>query len=258
MSAQPSRLGALAAFRAAFARRQAAELLEVPGGVVVRDHDFALSHEHNQLLVDRAIDPTALPELAERRLGDLRYRHISVLDEALGAACTPVLLAAGYQRDTELLMARSTSGVALPTAPAREVEPADFRDALLGQLRTWMPGPAQAELHAQLADRRTARRRGTPDVRFLACYTGQGEVAAWADLYLDPGAELAQLEDLVTADAHTRQGHGDTLLTTALAQAAAAGCGELFLLADAADWPQEWYARRGFEVLGRSYAFVLR
>jgi hypothetical protein len=36
----------IAAFRASFARRQAAALTEIPGGVAVLDLEYAASHEH--------------------------------------------------------------------------------------------------------------------------------------------------------------------------------------------------------------------
>jgi hypothetical protein len=33
-------------------------------------------------------------------------------------------------------------------------------------------------------------------------------------------------------------------------------CDLVFLLADAGDWPQTWYARRGFNPIGHSHAFT--
>ncbi|MFI6729956.1 hypothetical protein NRF20_01620 [Streptomyces sp. R-74717] len=57
---------------------------------------------------------------------------------------------------------------------------------------------------------------------------------------------------------HRKQGHGDTLLATGLALAAAAGIPQLFLIADVTDWPREWYSCRGFTELGRSYSFLNR
>jgi len=63
-------------------------------------------------------------------------------------------------------------------------------------------------------------------------------LAVWVDLYLDRDAGLAQLEDLVTAAPQRGLGHGDALLATGLALAAAAGIPQLFLIADATDWPR--------------------
>ncbi len=82
-----------------------------------------------------------------------------------------------------------------------------------------------------------------------------GDAAAWADLYLDPAAGVAQIEDLVTDRAHRRRGHAAAVLGTALRQAADAGCTTRLLTADAVDWPRHWYARRGFTTVGRLHAY---
>ncbi|QMU70699.1 GNAT family N-acetyltransferase [Streptacidiphilus sp. P02-A3a] len=244
------------AFRAAFARRQAAEIVELPGAFAVRDPDFSRSQEHNQLIVETPdADPAALPGLAVRGLGTRRQYRITVLDEALGARATPVLAAAGYSRDTELVLARETAGCAPPEPAAHQVELAELRTAVFRQQLEWSPNE---DLARELTERRTARLRGAEKVLFLATRTPDGEIAAWTDLYLDPVAGLAQLEDLVTATPHHRQGHGDTLLATGLALAAAAGIPWLFLTADLEDWPREWYARRGFTRLGLSHSFLHR
>lgn len=244
------------AFRAAFARRQAAELVELSGAFAVRDPGFSRSQEHNQLIVEASdADPAALPGLAVQGLGPRRQYRITVLDEAFGTRATPVLAAAGYERDTELVMARETAGCALPARAAHPVELAELRAAVFRQQQEWTP---DEDLAQQLTERRTARLRGADTVLFLAARAPDGQIAAWADLYLDRTTGLAQLEDLVTATPHRGQGHGDTLLATGLALAAAAGIPQLFLLADANDWPRAWYARRGFTRLGHSHSFVNR
>ncbi|WP_035847149.1 GNAT family N-acetyltransferase [Kitasatospora azatica] len=250
-------LARVTALRSSFARRQSARTVEVTGGVAVGNPDFPASQEHNQLLVESpATAPAELPALAESGLGPRRQYRITVLDEAVGSACAPALLAAGYAQDTELVMARSTRGARLPEPAAQPVGLPELRPALAAQNLVWLPGEQQAELRRQLVDRRAVRRWGADKVLFLAVRTRDGSVAAWADLYLWPREGIAQLEDLATADAHTRQGHGDTLLATALALAAGAGCPDLFLIADAEDWPKDWYARRGFEVIGRNHSFL--
>ncbi|MEY9906710.1 N-acetylglutamate synthase-like GNAT family acetyltransferase [Catenulispora sp. MAP12-49] len=244
------------AFRAAFARRQAAELVELPGAFAVRDPEFPRSQEHNQLIVEAPdADPAALPGLAVQGLGPRRRYRINVLDEALGERATPVLAATGYERDTELVLARDTAGCLLPEPAARPVELADLRDPVFHQQFEWSPDEGLAR---QLTERRSARLRGAETVLFLAARTPEGEIAAWCDLYLDPAAGLAQVEDLVTGAAHRGRGHGDTLLATGLALAAAAGIPQLFLIADASDWRREWYGRRGFTELGRTHSFLNR
>lgn len=246
-------------FRAAFARRQAAETVELPGAFAVRDPEFPQSQEHNRLIVDAReadtayADPAVLPELAVRGLGPRGPYRIAVLDAALGERAAPVLAAAGYHREGELILGRDTTGCALPEPAAQPVELAELRAAVFRQQLDW---GFDEDLARQLTERRAARLRGAEEVLFLAARTPDGEIAAWADLYLDRSAGLAQLEDLVTAVPHRRRGHGDTLLATGLALAAAAGIPWLFLVADATDWPRAWYSARGFTEMGRSYSFL--
>ncbi|MFJ3529384.1 GNAT family N-acetyltransferase [Streptomyces sp. NPDC090132] len=244
----------IAAFRLSFARRQAAVVNEVPGGVVVLDAEYAASYEHNQLVIEGSPDPVGLPALAEKALGHLEHRQITVLDDRTGTDCAPALTAAGYTHVTELVMTYTGSAAAsVPDPSARTVGFDDLRPALVGQLRRWMP-EAQDVVVGQLADRRTARLRGAEQVRFLAVRDEEGTVGSWADLYRDASEGIAQIEDVVTADTHVRRGYADTLLATALRHAS--DCGLVFLLADPDDWPHAWYIRRGFKPIGRFHVFT--
>ncbi|WP_328695966.1 GNAT family N-acetyltransferase [Streptomyces sp. NBC_00342] len=245
----------IAAFRLSFARRQAAVVNEVPGGVVVLDAEYAASYEHNQLVIEGSPDPVGLPALAEKALGHLEHRQITVLDDRTGTDCAPALTAAGYTHVTELVMTytRSAAAASVPDPSAQTVGFDDLRPALVGQLRRWMP-EAQDVVVGQLADRRTARLRGAEQVRFLAVRDEEGTVGSWADLYRDASEGIAQIEDVVTADTHVRRGYADTLLATALRHAS--DCGLVFLLADPDDWPHAWYTRRGFKPIGRFHVFT--
>lgn len=242
----------IAAFRSSFARRQAAVVTEVPGGVVVLDQTYAASHEHNQLVIEGTPALSGLPALAESVLGHLRHRRITILDDAVGTLCAASLTAAGYAHETELVMMHSGSAI-ISDLPAQTVALADLRPALVRQLRVWMPQAEDTAIH-QLADRRTARLRGAEQVRFLAVRDENGTVTSWADVYLDAAQGVAQIEDLTTADTHLRRGYADTVLATALQHAS--GYGLVFLLADPDDWPRTWYARRGFTPIGRFHVFT--
>lgn len=255
-SGGPAVLARTAAFRTAFARRQAERVVEVPGGFAVLHDRFLRSQEHNQLVVDGEVRPEALPELAGRLLGHLPYRRITVYDDALGRACEAPLLRAGYVRAGELVMVH----LGTPPALARHVRavPAEaLRAPYLKQVRVWMEGAEPEELR-QLADRRTLREKAADSVRFLAAHTARGEIASWADLYVDRAAGVAQIEDLITADLHTGRGHADAVVGTALRLAADEGCGLRFLLAAEDDWPRHWYGRLGFEVIGLTHVYTAR
>ncbi|MFI8990642.1 GNAT family N-acetyltransferase [Streptomyces antimycoticus] len=246
-------------FRISFARRQAGEVREVPGGFLVLHAGYARSHEHNQLHIVGPADPEGLPALADAVMAFLPHRRITVHDEALGLLCVPALERAGYSHMTEVLMVHTGP---VPEATAadvveRELGPdphGPLRQAVTAQQRRWMPDADERTVH-DLVERRTARRAGAEEVLFLAAHDDSGEVASWADLYLEPAAGIAQIEEVATAEPYLRRGHADAVLTAALRRAAAAGCGLRFLVADQDDWPLHWYGRRGFTAIGRTHAF---
>ncbi|MGW2179257.1 GNAT family N-acetyltransferase [Streptomyces sp. NPDC001732] len=240
------------AFLTDFARRQAARVDELQGGFAALDGAFARSRANNQVFIDRAVDPEALPAIAEEALGHLPHRMISVLDDGVATACAEPLIRAGYTHSTCLLMLHA--GPVPAGGPAEEVGLDEIRAPLARQWREFLPAVDDEGIR-QLVDRREARRRGADVVRFIGARTEEGEVASWADLYLDPATGTAQIEDLVTSKAHLGRGYADAVLTTALRSAAAEGCGTRFLSADAEDWPRHWYERRGFSVIGRTHCF---
>ncbi|MEV7540913.1 GNAT family N-acetyltransferase [Streptomyces sp. NPDC089915] len=239
-------------FLSAFARRRAGRTVEVPGGFAALDDEFALSHSNNHLVIDGATDPAALPALADRALGHLDHRLITVLDEELGEACAEPLLRAGYTRSTYLVMLHG--GPVPAGGGAGEVDLEDLRVPLARRWRGYLPDAGE-EVIRQLVDRREAGRRGADEVRFIGARTPEGEVASWADLYLDRATGTAQIEDLITSELHLGRGYADAVLATALRHAADARCGTRFLTADAEDWPRHWYERRGFSVIGRHLGF---
>ncbi|GAA0313691.1 hypothetical protein GCM10010302_60970 [Streptomyces polychromogenes] len=239
-------------FLATFARRRAARTVELPGGFAALDDEFALSYSNNQLVIDGAPDPGALPALADEALGHMTHRLITVLDEEAGEACTQPLLRAGYTRSTYLVMLH---GGPVPAGDgAQEVDLEALRLPLARRWRGYLPDAGE-EVIRQLVDRRETGRRGADAVRFIGARTPEGEVASWADLYMDPASGTAQIEDLITSELHLGRGYGDAVLAAALRHAADARCGTRFLIADADDWPRHWYERRGFTVIGRHLGF---
>ncbi|MFF0481573.1 GNAT family N-acetyltransferase [Streptomyces sp. NPDC004435] len=249
---QADELRRIHAFVSAFTRRQAARTVPFPGGFAALDDAYALSRGDNHVLVDGPTDPRTLPEVADRLLGHLPHRAVYVLDETTAAACAQPLAAAGYELSTVLLMRHT--GPVPELGGAREVDLPALRGPLTESWRRFLPDEGD-EVIRDLVERRTARRRGADDVRFLASHDEWGEVAAWGDLYLDAASGTAQIEDLVTAASHLRQGHAGVVLDTALRMAAEAGCTTVFLSALADDWPRHWYERRGFTPVGSVHCF---
>ncbi|KAB8161299.1 GNAT family N-acetyltransferase [Streptomyces sp. 3MP-14] len=252
-----AQLPALRAFLAAFARRQAPRVDELPCGFAVVNEELPHSRADNQLFVDRAVDdPTALPALVDRALAGLAHRLVTVLDDETGRALAAPLTEAGYEHTVDLLMVHQGPVPAAESErPRAEVVDLDaLRAPLTRRWRGFLPG-ADDETLRQLVERRAVRQRGAPVVRFVGSRTESGEVASWADLYLDPAAGLAQIEDVLTAEEHLSGGHGSAVMGEALRLAASAGCATRFLIAEADDWPRHWYRRLGFVPVGRIHCF---
>ncbi|MEU3746701.1 MULTISPECIES: GNAT family N-acetyltransferase [Streptomyces] len=237
-------------FLSRFHRRQAARTVDFPGGFAGLDDAYAHSRGNNHLVVDGETEPEALPGHAEEALGHLPFRLVYVLDETVGTACREPMARAGYDCSTRLIMRHT--GPVPEAGGAREVDLDALRGPLAVSWRRFAPQLTDEQVH-HLVERQAARKRGAEDVRFLASHTAEGEVAAWADLYLEAG--IAQLESLVTAEAHLGKGHAGRVLDTALRTAADAGCALRFLTAHPDDWPHTWYARQGFTTIGSVHVF---
>ncbi|MEU9304057.1 GNAT family N-acetyltransferase [Streptomyces sp. NPDC048269] len=247
-----SELQRINSFMSAFARRQAARSVDLPGGFAVYDDAFSHSRANNQVVIDTAVDSEALPAIAEEALGHLPHRLISVLDDEVAMACAEPLIRAGYTHSTYLIMLHT--GPVPAGGRAEEIDLDAIRLPLTRRWQGFLPD-VDDEVLRHLVDRREARRRGADVVHFIGARTEEGEVASWADLYLDPTTGIAQIEDLITSEAHLGRGYADAVLTTALRLAADKNCGTRFLTADATDWPRHWYERRGFSVIGHAHCF---
>lgn len=243
-------VAAVLEFLRGFARRRARRVVPVPGGFGVLDDRFPASYDDNKLIVWHGEDPRAVLAAAEEVLAGYGHRLVCVDDDRLGRAFAPAFAAAGYQHEENVLMVFRGEP---PRVPQAEELPLG---TLLPVLReTWRESLPEAsdEVIEQLAGRTGTRLRGAGRVVFRGVRAADGEVAARADLYVHDG--VAQIEDVVTAERHRGQGYGRALMRALVAEAAAQA--ELvFLVADAHDWPKDFYARLGFAEVGRTHAFV--
>jgi N-acetylglutamate synthase-like GNAT family acetyltransferase len=206
-----------------------------PLGVAVRDSRFPHRQDSNYLLVER---PATGADIAVelRRLG---LPIATVADERLLRDETHVEVA---HRGVVMV---HRGGTPAARREAVQVE----RQALepLRRKRILDQPWGSPEVADQLLGARSALEQRVP-VRYFASLE-DGRVAAGTDLYLDPPD--AQVEDVSTEPELLKRGHGTAVVAGAIAAAREAGAEFVFLVADADDWPKEWYARLGFEPVGR-------
>ncbi len=179
------------------------------------------------------------------------HRKLVMHDEQLGERLAPELVLAGWNPYRVLIMLRRRPADR-PEAPGAGAEVSrDVGAAALAAFRREQPFGWQDEAVRQLAamdDRYTsvlAARdfASPPDDPACACR-----------LYTHDG--LGQVDEVGTVEARRGRGHARAAVAAAADAAAANGCEQVFMVTDAADWPQELYRRLGFDEIGATYEFL--
>jgi ribosomal protein S18 acetylase RimI-like enzyme len=179
------------------------------------------------------------------------HRKYVVYDHEAGARLAPGFAQAGWNVFRVLIMAR-TRPPDRPVASGAAAEVGrDVGAATLAAFRREQPFGWQDEAVRQLAemdaryDRVLAARdfAAPPDDPACACR-----------LYTHDG--VAQVDEVGTLQAQRRRGHARAAVALAADTAAADGAEPVFMVTDAADWPQELYRSLGFDEIGSTYEFL--
>lgn len=227
--------------------------------VVRTDHGTALLTPSLPLVWQvnaiRVEDPDASPKelvvLADQVQAAFGHRKLVIHDERLGARLAPAFERAGWNVFRVLIMLRTRP-------PERDAEPGtggevsrDVGAAALAAFRREQPFGWQDEAVRQLAEM-DARYDRVLNARDFAA--PPGDPACACRLYTHDG--LGQVDEVGTVQARRRQGHARAAVAAAADAASAAGCEEVFMVTDAADWPQELYRNLGFDEIGATYEFL--
>ncbi|TWH73863.1 uncharacterized protein (DUF952 family) [Modestobacter roseus] len=237
------------------ATRRAAQLRPVPGGLVVSEPAFPHSRDDNRVLVTGAVTAAAVAELTAAAATDAAWpaQAATLLHPAAGPVAQE-LARRGWDVSPTVAMARRAPFPERPPGSVEAVPQERVHEFWAQSWRRELAGadPPLAEVVAQLVGRehRTDRVVQVTDL----VVRESGRVVAAAQLRVD-GATAA-VDSVLTDPAARRRGHADALLTAALHRAGRAGCDLVVLDAAAEDWPRQWYARRGFDVVGRSWEAV--
>jgi uncharacterized protein (DUF952 family)/ribosomal protein S18 acetylase RimI-like enzyme len=227
--------------------RRAVGVGDVPGGVAVLDPDFPYSRDNNRLVLTRPVDADTIEATAAEVAGNAGWPHQAAGLLWPGAGTTAAQLAArGWNTEPMVLMARR-GGPAGGGERAEVVPQAEVHDFWAACWRRELAGHRRVDdVVAQLVGREQL------NDRFLAVtdvvVREEGRVVAAGQLRIDGGT--AVVDSLLTAPGARRRGHADAVLARCLDLAAVAGCDLVVLEAAGDDWPQHWYARRGFEPVG--------
>jgi ribosomal protein S18 acetylase RimI-like enzyme len=213
-------------------------------GIAFHDDRVPKRYDSNYLLVETVPAGTTAEELAADARAHSRPM-IFFRDERGAEPLLPGFRALGWRLDRHVFMVQREP--VSRTAPVDLVRQLDA-DALRAARRAliedfpWAQPDVLEQLHE--AKRLIAER---VDTRFLGVVV-DGEVVAYADLYLEP--PNAQIEDVGTVEAQRGRGYASAVVLHAAETARRAGADFVFLVADAYDWPQHWYRKLGFEPIG--------
>jgi ribosomal protein S18 acetylase RimI-like enzyme len=240
-------------------RRQATRLVSAPAGFMVLDNDYPASYDHNKFVITATpamVDPVAWVEHAFAQ-AMLAHRFVVANRDEHGLSVAEAFVGAGYHHERDVIMRY------LAPPPDRSAHPSiSVAEACADELadfdrRAWRIELPQVstEVIEQLAARRATRLLVADHVAFLTVRAGNGDVVASADLYLDAGFGVAQIEDVKTDPAYRNRGLASALLAEGARRATDYGSDVLFLIADADGWPRHLYARLGYVEIGRSHVF---
>ena len=188
---------------------------------------------------------------ADEALRKASHRKLVVHDQELGVRLAPALSRDGWNVYRLLVMVRDRAPErTAPSGTGAEVDRASGARALAAFRREqpfgWQP-EAVEQLHSM--DERYGRALRARD--FAA---PPDDPAAACRLYTADG--LAQVDEVGTLERRRGRGYATAAVLAAVETALAEGCDPVFLLTDAADWPQQLYARLGFSPIGLLYEFL--
>jgi N-acetylglutamate synthase-like GNAT family acetyltransferase len=242
------------AFLCAIDDRCAERTVAVPGGRAILDSRHPRLWDANHLRVEATEAPEArsVDAAARGHFGGLGFQMVSVLHAPVGGALTETMRLLSYRPADRILM---VLGGEEEPAPSPDVVVSEVsREALaVSRIAGAVENGGGVDVGHQLVSRDALIATVVRERCFAVERQGR-RVVARCQLYTE-GA-VAQIENVYTVAAHRRRGFSRALLAHAAREARRAGASLVFLVADAADWPQDFYRRTGFADAGLLPGFL--
>ncbi|MGH2806675.1 MAG: GNAT family N-acetyltransferase, partial [Actinomycetota bacterium] len=210
----------------------------------------------NVLYLDESsedVTASALAQEAERIMGarGAEHRRVWTTDGTVGARLAPGFRSLGWDVDVHVVMSyRRPPDRVADTTIVREVG-ATIWPSREKQLRSY-PWTNDADIVAQMKTLYELT-MGTGIARDFAVIE-KGEATSFAFLFTRGG--IGQIEDVATLEEYRDRGLSRAVVYHVLKESLAAGNNLTFLIADALDWPRNFYASLGFEPVGNHYFFL--
>jgi ribosomal protein S18 acetylase RimI-like enzyme len=209
-------------------------------------------YDANFVRFERGFDQLtgALVESAADELqASLRHRKVLIPDEQAGARVAEELKGRGWRYYTLVTMAYRGPRDRGPARDAEQVDPRAVRGAREQALDD---GRRDSEALQQIVAFTELMAAVAPS-RLFAAFT-DGEIGSFCALFQEDG--VGQIDEVTSIERFRRRGLGNAVVEAALRTSLEAGDDLTFLVADEGDWPRAWYARLGFEPIGRRYELL--
>jgi N-acetylglutamate synthase-like GNAT family acetyltransferase len=227
----------------------AERIVAVPGGAAILDSRHPRLWDANHVRVEATEAPGAvsLDRTARAHFDGLGFQTVSVLHAPAGVALTEPMRSLCYRAAPQLLMVLDDEEPAAAPSPAAAVSEVRREALAASRIAGAIDKGRDIDVGRQLVSR-DALIAGVVNERCFAVELEERQVAARCQLYAK--GQVAQIENVYTVPAHRRRGLSRALVAHAAREARAGGATLVFLVADAADWPQAFYRRAGFADAG--------
>ena len=240
------------AFECAMQDRCARTRREFEYGTALFNDELRRVYDTNFVRFERGFDELTgkvVREAADELQASLGHRKVLIPDEAAGARVAEELKERGWRHYTLVTMAYRGGGDGAGARQAEQVDPRAVRGARAQALED---GKRDAEATRQIVAFTELMATVAPS-RLFAAFT-EGAIGSFCALFQEGG--VGQIDEVTTIERFRRRGLGTAVVEGALQASLADGDDLTFLVADEGDWPKDWYARLGFEPIGRRYELL--
>ena len=228
------------------------EVVPTPHGTALITASLPLVWQVNAIRVeDRDAKARELMREADQIQAAFGHRKLVFHDPDLGARLSKEFAKSGWNVFRILIMLRRRAPDRPPEEGAGAEVTKEVGAATLAAFRREQPFGWQDEAVRQLAemDARYDRVLGARDFA-----SPPDDPACACRLYVHDG--IAQVDEVGTVEARRGHGYARAAVAAAADTAADDGCEAVFMVTDAADWPQQLYRRLGFDEIGATYEFL--
>ena len=243
-------------FECALQDRFARTRKEFELGTALFDDSLRRVYDANFVRFERGFEELtadAVEGFADELQASMRHRKVVIPHEEAGARVAEELRARGWRFERLVTMAYRRERGALPDPAERTVEEVPLPALRFARERSLASPKRDADARRQIIDFTYLVGRSTP-MRPFAARGDRAEVASFCTLFQRGG--IGQVDDVTTLKQYRRRGLAAAVVGGAVRSSLADGDEFIFLVADDADWPKDWYARLGFEPIGRRYELL--